>query len=46
MHNIVANRKNASPVASGTKVNFHVIFDNDDYGFSKDLNVAKLSALH
>jgi predicted ATPase len=29
MHNIVANRKNADPTKAGTKINFHIIFDND-----------------
>lgn len=29
MHNIVANRKNADPTKSGTKINFHLIFNND-----------------
>ncbi|MGE0567641.1 MAG: hypothetical protein AB7O73_06805, partial [Bacteroidia bacterium] len=29
MHNIVANRKNATAVKAGTKINFHIIFDND-----------------
>lgn len=29
MHNIVANRKNQDPTKSGTKINFHLIFDND-----------------
>ena len=28
MHNIVANRKNADPTKSGTKINFHIVFDN------------------
>ena len=28
MHNIVANRKNVDASKSGTKINFHVIFDN------------------
>ncbi|MBL7847751.1 MAG: hypothetical protein JNL40_09810 [Cyclobacteriaceae bacterium] len=28
MHNIVANRKNADPTKAGTKINFHIIFDN------------------
>lgn len=28
MHNIIANRKNADPTKSGTKINFHLIFDN------------------
>lgn len=29
MHNIVANRKNADPTKAGTKINFHLIFNND-----------------
>src|SRR5665647_2421288 len=29
MHNIVANRKSADPTKAGTKINFHIIFDND-----------------
>lgn len=28
MHNIVANRKNPDPTKAGTKINFHIIFDN------------------
>lgn len=28
MHNIVANRKNVDPTKAGTKINFHIIFDN------------------
>lgn len=35
MHNIVANRKNADPTKSGTKINFHIIFDNDSAEFSR-----------
>jgi ABC-type lipoprotein export system ATPase subunit len=34
MHNIVANRKNADPTKSGTKINFHLIFNNDPEIFS------------
>jgi ABC-type lipoprotein export system ATPase subunit len=28
MHNIVANRKNIDPTKAGTKINFHIIFNN------------------
>lgn len=38
MHNIVANRKNASAVKAGTKINFHVIFDNDPKLLDKIIN--------
>jgi len=35
MHNIIANRKNTDPTKSGTKINFHIIFDNDPTLFNK-----------
>lgn len=38
MHNIVANRKNADPTKSGTKINFHVIFNNDPSLLDRVLN--------
>ncbi len=34
MHNIVANRKNADLTKAGTKINFHIIFNNDPSVFS------------
>lgn len=38
MHNIVANRKNADPTKSGTKINFHIIFDNNPTVFNSISN--------
>lgn len=35
MHNIVANRKSVDPKKAGTKINFHLIFDNDPSIFTK-----------
>lgn len=37
MNNIVANRQNPDPTKSGVKINFHVIFDNDESLFHKIL---------
>lgn len=34
-HNIIANRKGASPVDGGTKINFHLIFNNEESLFQK-----------
>jgi predicted ATPase len=35
MNNIVANRKSSSPSQSGTRINFHLVFDNDQSVFSR-----------